>query len=85
VCSNGQFNHPVGVTFDEDSDLVVCEFSNHRLQIVRYIDGFFLRTIGSYGSGEGQMFQPWTSAVVGDGNVVVVEYGNHRVQVLRCG
>ena len=73
------------MTFDEDLNLVVCEFSNHRLQIVRYADGFFLRTIGSYGSGEGQMCQPWTSAVVGDGNVVVVEYGNHRVQVLRCG
>ena len=66
-------------------------YSNPRLprapltSTTRYADGFFLRTIGSFGSGEGQMFQPWVSAVVGDGNIVVVEYGNHRVQVLRCG
>jgi hypothetical protein len=55
------------------------------IRVSRYADGFFLRTIGSFGSGQGQMNQPWTSAIVGDGNIVVVEYGNHRVQVLRYG
>ena len=45
---NGQLTHPYGgVAFDGDGNLVVSDCDNHRIQVLRYIDGAHLRTIGS--------------------------------------
>ena len=31
---SGQFNSPKGMWFDRSSNLVVCDYSNHRLQVI---------------------------------------------------
>jgi len=48
---NGQFCCPCGVvSFDGEVNLVVSDGGNHRIQVLRYIDGTHLRTIGSRGA-----------------------------------
>jgi len=81
---NGQFNGPYGgVAFDGDGNLVVSDGDNHRIQVLRYIDGAHLRTIGSGGKGNGQFNCPWGIAFDGAGNIIVAELNGCRVQVLR--
>jgi len=80
----GQFDHLYGgVAFDGEGNLVVSDGDNHRIQVLRYIDGAHLRTIGSEGAGNGQFNTPWGIAFDGAGHIIVSESGNHRVQVLR--
>jgi DNA-binding beta-propeller fold protein YncE len=81
---DGQFDGPFGgVAFDGEGNLVVADGGNHRIQVLRYIDGAHLRTIGSRGAGNGQFNRPGSIAVDGAGHIIVSEDGNHRVQVLR--
>jgi len=81
---NGQFNQPCGgVAFDGEGNLVVSDCYNHRIQVLRYIDGAHLRTIGSEGEGNGQFHQPWGIAFDGAGHIIVSDCGNSRLQVLR--
>jgi len=81
---NGQFEHPSGgVAFDDEGNLVVSDCYNHRMQVLRYIDGAHLRTIGNRGAENRQLSRPWGIAFDGAGHIIVSEYGGHRVQVLR--
>ena len=81
---NGQFaSGHGGVAFDNEGNLVVADFGNHRVQVLRYSDGAHVRTIGSAGSDSGQFKCPSGVAFDAAGHIVVVEYSNHRVQVLR--
>jgi len=79
----GGFGSYGGVAFDSEGNLVVADFNNHRVQVLRYSDGTHLRTIGSEGEGAGQFLCPSGVAFDAAGHIVVVELGNHRVQVLR--
>jgi DNA-binding beta-propeller fold protein YncE len=77
---NGQFNCPSGgVAFDGEGNLVVADTFNHRIQVLHYIDGVHLRTIGS----EWHFNRPWCIAFDGAGHIIVSEREYHRVQVLR--
>jgi len=79
---NGQFVHPSGgVAFDGEGNLAVSDGT--RIQVLRYIDGAHLRTIGSEIAGSGQFNQAWGIAFDGAGHIIVSEYLGHRVQVLR--
>jgi len=81
---DGQFCRPCGgVAFDGEGNLVVSDCDNHRIQVLRYIDGAHLRTIGSEGAGKGQFNWPWGIAFDGAGHIIVSEHLGHRVQVLR--
>jgi hypothetical protein len=50
----GEFNYPVGFTFDNAGHVIVADCANHRVQMLRYIDGTHVRTIGTGGSALGQ-------------------------------
>jgi DNA-binding beta-propeller fold protein YncE len=83
---NGQFQIAFGncgVAFDSEGNLVVSDWGNNRVQVLRYSDGVHLRTIGSEGGGDGQFQNPTGVAFDAAGHIVVVDKGNHRVQVLR--
>jgi len=81
---DGQFNRTYGgVAFDGEGNLVVSDYRNCRIQVLRYIDGVHLRTIGSRGAGNGQFNEPWGIAFDGAGHIIVSESSGHRVQVLR--
>ena len=54
------------------------------MQVLRYSDGAHVRTIGSFGSGNGQFHGPCGGiAIDSDGLIVVADTCNHRVQVLE--
>jgi DNA-binding beta-propeller fold protein YncE len=54
---------------------------NHRLQIVT-LDGRLVKTIGSEGSGDGQLSFPESVAVTPNtGYIVVSDLSNNRIQV----
>jgi len=84
---NGQFGSGSytygGVAFDSESNLVVADGNNHRVQVLRHSDGTHLRTIGSEGTGAGRFQYPAGVAFDAAGHIVVVDRSNHRVQVLR--
>ena len=80
---NGQFKNPFCCALDDEGNLVVCDRSNNRIQVLRYSDGTHLRTIGSQGSGNGQFSNPAEFAFDGAGHILVADYSNHRVQMLR--
>ncbi len=64
--------------------MVVVEWDNHRVQVLRYSDGAHVRTIGSCGFGNGQFSGPQGGiAIDSDGRIVVADSGNNRVQVLE--
>jgi DNA-binding beta-propeller fold protein YncE len=79
----GQFQSPIFCAFDAEGNLVVSDYSNHRIQVLRYSDGKHLRTIGSQGSGNGQFSNPMGFAFDDAGRILVADCGNNRVQVLR--
>ena len=86
---NGQFGNTqfgagnCGVAFDSEGNLVVADWGNDRVQVLRYSDGAHVRTIGSYGAGAGQFQLPSGVAFDAAGHIVVVDWANCRVQVLR--
>jgi DNA-binding beta-propeller fold protein YncE len=80
---NGQFQHPCYCALDDEGNLVVSDYSNHRIQVLRYSDGAHLRTIGSQGSGNGQFSGPAAFAFDGAGHILVADNCNRRVQMLR--
>lgn len=72
---DGQFNTPMGVAIDTQGNVLVVEYSNHRVQ--RFSSsGTFLYKWGSYGTGNGQFFFPTAVAVDYSNNVYVSENGN---------
>ena len=84
---NWQYSYPgggvMGVAFDGEGNLVLCDGDKHRIQVFRYSDGTHLRSIGSRGAGNGQFNAPWGIAFDGAGHIIVSERSGHRVQVLR--
>jgi hypothetical protein len=54
------------------------------VQVLRCSDGAHVCTIGSEGSGNGQLYSPLGGiAIDSDGRIVVADFGKHRVQVLE--
>jgi tripartite motif-containing protein 71 len=78
----GQFSHPSGIAFDVAGHIVVVEFGNRRVQVLRYTDGAHVRFIGC--SDIGNIPDPCGGvAIDSDGRIVVADTNNHRVQVLE--
>jgi len=76
---NSQFNYPDAVTVNSKGNIIICDFSNNRIQIFD-CEGNFISTFGSYGNGNGQFNNPFGMAINSKGNIIVSEYGNQRIQ-----
>jgi DNA-binding beta-propeller fold protein YncE len=78
--AHGQYRLPRFITAMPDGNLCISDSVNLRLQIVTP-DGEFVQSIGSPGTGPGQL--RGNSGVACEGGLLfVVEGGNHRVQKL---
>jgi len=53
--SNGQFNGPWSVACNSRGEIVVADYSNHRIQVFDR-NGKFLFKFGSNGNGNGNLF-----------------------------
>ena len=63
----------------EQALVFVSDYGNHRVQVFSQ-DGSFVRSIGSCGTGDAQLFNPHGISIA-NGLVAVADCGNHRVQV----
>ena len=75
------FNRPTDVGWDQSGNIFVSDgYGNSR--VVKYDkDGRFLKTVGTRGSGQGQLNLPHTMALDAKGNVYVGDRSNSRIQV----
>ena len=79
---NGHLSGAWEVTVDNDENIYIADYGNHRVQKFS-LDGEFVAAVGSYGKSPLQFYHP-----IGicynhrDSYLYVVEQSNHRVQVL---
>lgn len=70
---------PQGIAVDNSGNMYVTDNDNNR--IVKFDSkANFLETIGSTGSGDGQLLSPTGIAVDKSGNIYVVDFGNYRIE-----
>jgi uncharacterized protein (TIGR03663 family) len=69
---------PTGVAVDDAGNLYVADTSTHLIHIYG-ADGQLLRSVGGFGSGTGQLYEPRGVAVDGEGNLYVADTWNARV------
>ena len=77
----GQLNHPSGVIFLNDEEILVADELNHRVQRFFVYTGNVLRTFGKQGTGEGEFQNPTSVCMDREGRVVVADCYNNRIQV----
>lgn len=79
----GEFSNAVGIRYSShDNQLLISDTGHHR--ILRYTtDGTYISEFGSFGSGNGELNEPWGLTVDGDGNTYVVDGTNHRIEVFN--
>ena len=78
----GQFSYPEGLAVNTDDLLLVCDRCNNRVQVVT-LNGEFVTSFGSGGSGKGQFSSPQGITATPDGRVFIADYCNHRIQVFE--
>ena len=78
--SVGMLKGPWGVAVNDQDEIAVTEFWNHRVSVFSS-DGTHLRSFGREGQNNGEFNQPSGIAFDSLGNIVVSDCNNHRVQV----
>lgn len=73
-------DRPMDIVRLSDGNLLVSECSGDRLCLLNE-DGFFIKTIGKKGRGEGELIGPQYLALDSFGNIYVTDFGNARVVV----
>ncbi len=82
ITDEDHYNHPSGVTVDEDGSIYIVEAAGHRL-VKRRPDGEVAWTVGTpgvEGDGESSFYRPEDVDVSPDGVVYVADSRNHRIQ-----
>ncbi|XP_077978403.1 uncharacterized protein LOC144433885 [Glandiceps talaboti] len=80
--AESSFSWPRGVTTLPDNQIVVCDSSNHRVQVFDE-SGQILCTFGSRGTGNGE-FDCLTGVCVNSrGQLVIADRYNHRIQIME--
>jgi DNA-binding beta-propeller fold protein YncE len=72
---------PNDVAIAPDGSVYVSDEENHH--IVHFdANGIVINGVGTFGTGPGQLIQPWGLVVDTAGNLYVADYGSSRVAVL---
>lgn len=74
------FDGPEGVACDDEDNILVCDYHNHRIQVFD-TNGEFVSAFGTFGEDEGCFKNPCGIAVTKEGSIIVVDSGNNRIQV----
>ena len=80
--NSGQFNHPAGVSFLNDNEILIADQWNHRIQHINIQTGTVVKSFGKRGAGKGEFNSPLDVCLDDEGRIVVTECGNHRIHVL---
>ena len=86
--SDGKFNSPEGLAFDENNDLLyVADTENNRIQMISTIGGSsdsisFSEEFGSTGSSDDEFDMPTDLAISNNGeNLYIVDSENNRIKI----
>ena len=83
VGTNPTLNSPFGVKTDSSANVYVTDTYNDR--VLKFdSSGNLLLTIGSHGSGNGQLWSPQDVAVDNSGKIYVTDVNNTRVEVFNA-
>ena len=77
---NGQFNHPMGLAFNNNKLLYVVDSDNYRVQVFQQDDSFAF-SFGSKGSNPGQFQYPARIAIDPNNNVLVTDYSANCINI----
>ena len=72
-------NRPRGVILTDDGLVIVCEEESHCITVLDS-EGRKIRSIGTQGTGRGQLRSPQGVAITSKGTILVAERANHRIQ-----
>lgn len=75
----GEFNNPVGLTIDADSNVLVVDEKNYRVQIFTP-KGIYKNKFGKRGSGRGEFMSPAAVATDSKRNIFVTDK-DARIQI----
>ena len=79
----GQFDHPWGVTYISDNEILIADAANHRIQQVDVQTGTVVKSFGKFGASKGEFSNPVDVCLDEQHRIVVTEqFSNHRVQVI---
>ena len=78
-----QFCYPRGIGELPNNQVIVCDGNNSRLQVVDYISGNFIKTIGDSESDLNKLSYPTGIGILPCGLAVVCDCHNHRLQVIN--
>ena len=85
--SDGKFNSPEGLAFDENNDLLyVADTENNRIQMISTIGGSsdsisFSEEFGSTGSSDDEFDMPTDLAIDDSDNLYIVDSENNRIKI----
>lgn len=79
---NGQFQYILGVATASNNVYILegAAMSSRNQRIQKFAGDTYVATIGSFGSGQGQLYNAY--GIFLDGDLYVADTGNNRVQVL---
>ena len=80
--NSGQFNHPAGVSFLNDNEILIADQWNHRIQHINIQTGTVVMSFGKCGAGKGEFKNPLGVCLDDEGRIVVTEWSNNRIHVL---
>ena len=81
----GQFQFPRGFSYLNDSEILVADDENHRIQQVDIQTGIVVKSFGKCGAGKGAFKNPFDVCLDDEERFVVTDWGNHRIQVMSKG
>ena len=77
----GQLDSPSDITFLNDSEILVAEELNHRIQQFNVHTGKGVKTFGKHGEGVGEFRNPTGVYRDGEERIFVADFNNSRIQV----
>ena len=80
--NRGEFHHPDGVSYLNDTEVLIADNGNHRIQQVDIQIGTVVKSFGKCGAGKGELKNPFDVRLDDEERIVVTEWGNNRIQVM---
>ena len=70
------------MTYNSHLYYVVCDWGHHQVNVYNSTWGLY-KTLGGYGSGDGQLKEPQSAIGLPDGSVIIADSGNYRVSLFN--
>ena len=77
-----KFDHPWGVTYLNNNEILIADQWNKRIQQVDVQTGTVVKSFGKRGKGKGEFSNPVDVCLDEQCHIVVTELGNDRIQVM---